>query len=644
MLLGHKISDRVAAMRDLPKGIDQRSACRHPDWTGPDDLEIKIGELREITDWEKPIFVKVGATRTYYDVQLAVKAGADVIVVDGMQGGTAATQDVFIEHVGIPTLCAIPLAVQALQELDMHREVQLIVSGGIRSGADVAKALALGADAVSIGTAAADRDGRQQPRLRGRVPRRSAARPATTTTGRPAATRPGSRPRTTSSRHASTPSSAAARSRTTCASLTLETQTLARACGKSHVHNLEPEDLVALTIEAAAMARVPLAGTNWIPGRSGHGVTPAAIRIPERLDSVRPDTFRLPRSVVTDRGGGTWLISTAGGFDVPKAIRESSRARRTGGGRSSSASQGPCSSSALIGYALVALGGFAIVLFAVITAIGVFLCFCLAEMAATLARTCGRAAVVRVRDVQADRQRVSRHLGGLLVVGATGSGGSPSLRSTPSSPSLYIIDLSTSTSAASSGRSTRSSGSASPSTSSSSRHPPARHVHPLLARDPARRDVRDRARDRHDHPARPARRAPVLQAGSLDASTTSTLSLSSSPIGTESSFGSWCWAGRSSTRGRCSRWRRPPATSASAASRSGTRRSRSRPRASSASSSTRHCRSWCLPCSVSPRIAELGIDAAVVFNGYVDAIFGTSTFWNWFVSLTIIAALLLLRS
>ena len=104
MLLGHKISDRVAEMRDLPQGIDQRSACRHPDWTGPDDLEIKIGELREITDWQKPIFVKVGATRTYYDVQLAVKAGADVIVVDGMQGGTAATQDVFIEHVGIPTL------------------------------------------------------------------------------------------------------------------------------------------------------------------------------------------------------------------------------------------------------------------------------------------------------------------------------------------------------------------------------------------------------------------------------------------------------------------------------------------------------------------------------------------------------------
>src|SRR6476469_1473574 len=154
MLLGHKISDRVAAMRDLPQGIDQRSASRHPDWTGPDDLEIKLLELREITDWEKPIFVKVGATRVYYDVQLAVKSGADVIVVDGMQGGTGATQDVFIEHVGIPTLPAVRLAVDALQELGMHRKVQLIVSGGIRSGADVAKALALGADAVSIGTAA----------------------------------------------------------------------------------------------------------------------------------------------------------------------------------------------------------------------------------------------------------------------------------------------------------------------------------------------------------------------------------------------------------------------------------------------------------------------------------------------------------
>ena len=78
MLLGQKITRRVAEMRNLPEGIDQRSACRHPDWTGPDDLEIKILELREITDWQKPIYVKVGASRPYYDTALAAKAGADV--------------------------------------------------------------------------------------------------------------------------------------------------------------------------------------------------------------------------------------------------------------------------------------------------------------------------------------------------------------------------------------------------------------------------------------------------------------------------------------------------------------------------------------------------------------------------------------
>ena len=169
MLLGMKVTERVAGMRALPIGVDQRSACRHPDWTGPDDLAIKIAEIREITDWEKPIYVKIGASRPYYDVKLAVKAGADVIVLDGMQGGTAATQEVFIEHVGIPILPAIPQAVQALQEMGMHRKVQLIVSGGIRNGADVAKAMALGADAVAIGTAALIALGDNHPRLDGEL-------------------------------------------------------------------------------------------------------------------------------------------------------------------------------------------------------------------------------------------------------------------------------------------------------------------------------------------------------------------------------------------------------------------------------------------------------------------------------------------
>ncbi|QIT54074.1 FMN-binding glutamate synthase family protein [Aquisalimonas sp. 2447] len=266
MLMGQKISDRVAEMRTLPKGIDQRSACRHPDWTGPDDLAIKIEELREITDWEKPVFIKIGASRTYYDVKLAVKAGADVVVLDGMQGGTAATQEVFIEHVGIPTLAAIPQAVQALQEMGMHRKVQLIVSGGIRNGADVAKAMALGADAVSIGTAAMIALGCNHPRWEADYEKIGSAAgfyddyhagqdPAGISTQDPEL----------SSRL--DPELAGRRLANFLRVITLEAQTIARACGKSHLHNLEPEDLVALNMEAAAMARVPLAGTAWIPGQ-----------------------------------------------------------------------------------------------------------------------------------------------------------------------------------------------------------------------------------------------------------------------------------------------------------------------------------------------------------------------------------------
>jgi glutamate synthase domain-containing protein 2 len=254
-------------MRTLPAGVDQRSASRHPDWTGPDDLTIKIQELREITDWEKPIYVKVGATRTFNDVKLAVHAGADVVVIDGMQGGTAATQEVFIEHVGIPILAAIPQAVEALTDLGMHREVQLIVSGGIRTGADVAKALALGADAVSIGVAAMIALGDNAPE------HDEAYRAIGSAAGYYDDYQAGLDPAGISTQEEELaarldPVEGGRRLANYLRTLVLETQTLARACGKSHVHNLEPEDLVALTIEAAAMARVPLAGTSWIPGRT----------------------------------------------------------------------------------------------------------------------------------------------------------------------------------------------------------------------------------------------------------------------------------------------------------------------------------------------------------------------------------------
>jgi glutamate synthase domain-containing protein 2 len=274
MLLGQKVSPRVAAMRTLPEGVDQRSACRHPDWTGPDDLTIKIKELREITDWQTPIYVKVGATRVFHDVKLAVHSGADVVVVDGMQGGTAATQVAFIEHVGIPALAAVRLAVDALEDLNKKEEVQLIVSGGIRTGADVAKALALGADAVSIGQGvlvalgcnsgtyiqdgnhvSAEADYRKLGTAAGFCHHCQTGKcPVGVTTQDPVL------------EQRLQPAVGARRVRNYLKTLNMELTMIARACGKQDVHHLEREDLAALTIEAAAMARVPLAGTSWIPG------------------------------------------------------------------------------------------------------------------------------------------------------------------------------------------------------------------------------------------------------------------------------------------------------------------------------------------------------------------------------------------
>ena len=278
MLLGQKVSDRVARMRTLPAGIDQRSASRHPDWTGPDDLRIKIEELREATGWEKPVYVKFGATRVFNDVKLAVEAGADVIVVDGMQGGTGATQDFFIEQAGIPSLAAVRLAAEALRDIGMEEEVQLVVSGGIRTGADVAKALALGADAVSIGVGSLIALG-----CNSRTYRSGEREHDATGDYRALGTEPGY------CHHMHTgrcpvgiatqdpllearldPAEGARRVTNYLKSLAMEVAALARACGKSDVHNLEPEDLAALTMEAAAMAQVPLAGTDWIPGNRKH--------------------------------------------------------------------------------------------------------------------------------------------------------------------------------------------------------------------------------------------------------------------------------------------------------------------------------------------------------------------------------------
>jgi glutamate synthase domain-containing protein 2 len=265
LLLGSKVSDEIARIRDLPPGVDQRSPCRHPDFLGPDDMVIKIEELREATDWQVPIFVKMGASRVFDDVRLAAKAGADVVVVDGMEGGTAASPELLQEHTGIPTLAAVCEARAALEDIGLYGKVQLIIAGGLRHGSDCAKALALGADACYLGTALLIALNCNKPlhvedyHAIGAAPYachhcHTGRCPVGITTQDPELM----------ARLEVEP--AAERVANFFHALTSEIQILARACGKSDVHHLEPEDLRALTLESSMITGLPLAGTNRVFG------------------------------------------------------------------------------------------------------------------------------------------------------------------------------------------------------------------------------------------------------------------------------------------------------------------------------------------------------------------------------------------
>jgi len=153
-LMAEKVSPEVAEIRGIPLGTDALSPARFLDATKDGDLAKHIELLREVTDWRVPILVKLGPGRVDEDVRIAVEAGADIISVDGMEGGTGAAPEVVIEHTGVPTLASLVQAVRSLEGMGMKDKIDLIITGGIRSGADVAKAMALGADAAYIGTGA----------------------------------------------------------------------------------------------------------------------------------------------------------------------------------------------------------------------------------------------------------------------------------------------------------------------------------------------------------------------------------------------------------------------------------------------------------------------------------------------------------
>ena len=245
-LMGSKITKEIAAFRQLPEGIDLHSHPRHGDIFGADDLCLKMEELRDVTDSEIPIFIKIAAGRVWEDVKIAVKAGVDGIVIDGAEGGTGAAPVIASNNLGIPTLPALVQAVKSLEDSGVKDEISLIVSGGIKDGADVAKAIALGADAVAIGTGAMVAMGcvvclrchegkcpfgigTQDPELRKNLDIDEAAQKVANY----------------------------------IQGMTYEAVILAKAAGKTKLHSMEREDLRSLTLEACAMTGIPLVGTNY---------------------------------------------------------------------------------------------------------------------------------------------------------------------------------------------------------------------------------------------------------------------------------------------------------------------------------------------------------------------------------------------
>ena len=246
-LLGEKVTAEVSRIRNIPEGSDALSPARHMDIVGPEDLSMKISQLREITDWKVPIMVKFASGKVASDVKIAAKGGADIIVVDGMQGGTGAGPEVIMEHSGVPSIASIVEADMALKEIGLRDQVSLVAAGGVRSGADLAKAIALGADAVYIATAALISIGCRVCQM--------------CYTG---TCRKGIATQDLSLRHRLDYKEMGKNVANYINTMTDEACMLVQQAGNTHITKLEKENLRSLSLEASALTGVPMAGVGRI--------------------------------------------------------------------------------------------------------------------------------------------------------------------------------------------------------------------------------------------------------------------------------------------------------------------------------------------------------------------------------------------
>ncbi len=154
-LPGEKVSAEVSTTRMIPEGTDALSPAPQHDIYSIEDLAQLVYALKEATNYTKPVAVKIAAVHNSAAIASGmVRAGADIVVLDGLRGSTGAAPKVIRDNVGIPIEMALAAVDARLRQEGIRNRASVVISGGIRSSGDVAKAIALGADAVYIGTAA----------------------------------------------------------------------------------------------------------------------------------------------------------------------------------------------------------------------------------------------------------------------------------------------------------------------------------------------------------------------------------------------------------------------------------------------------------------------------------------------------------